>query len=153
MEAEESNITIELSNEIHHYEEIVGKDLGNLLDDNVKFLSILKGFGSKYSKTSVSTKLNDITFYRPHSLISEGRAVKLKTKCEKINARNAMAEPYEVEVNDSYLKVFDDTYLAANGNVIFGCDYSFKRIDGMAIYTSKNFAEKINQYDHEKSSN
>ena len=142
-------ITIDLSNEIYHYEEIVGKDLGNLLDDNVKFLSILKGFGSKYRKTSVSMKLNDVTYYRPYSLISEGRAVKLNTKCEKTIVRDAMANPYEVEVNDSYLRVIDETYLAANGNVIFGCNYSFKRIDGMATYTAKSFAEKINQYDHE----
>ena len=142
-------ITIELSNEIHHYEEIVGKDLGNLLDNNVKFLSILKGFSSKYNKTSVSMKLNDVTYYRPYSLISEGRAVKLNTKCEKVSAKEAMDEPYKVEVNDSYLSIIDDTYLAANGNVIFGCDYSFKRIDGMATYTAESFAKKINQYDHE----
>ena len=142
-------ITIDLSNEIYHYEEIVGKDLCNLLDDNVKFLSILKSFRSKYHKTSVSMKLNDVTYYRPYSLISEGRAVKLNTKCEKISARDIMAEPYKVEVNDSYLSIIGETYLAANGNVIFDCNYSFKRIDGMATYTAENFAKKINQYDHE----
>lgn len=142
-------ITIELSNEIHHYEEIVRKDLGNLLDDNVKFLSILKGFGSKYSKTSVSMELNDVTYYRTHSLINEGRTVKLNTKCEKVSAKEVMDDPYEVEVNGSYIRVLEETYLAANGNVVFGCNYSFKRIDGMATYTAKSFAEKINQYDHE----
>ena len=94
-------------------------------------------------------KLNDVIYYRHYLLISEGRAVKLNTKCEKIKKTEAMAEPYEVEVNDSYLRVIDETYLAANGNVIFGCNYSFKRIDGMATYTAKSFAEKINQYDHE----
>ena len=94
-------------------------------------------------------KLNDVTYYRPYLLISEGRAVKLNTKCEKIKKTEAMAEPYEVKVNDSYISIIDETYLAANGNVIFYCNYSFKRIDGMATYTAENFAKKINQYDHE----
>ena len=151
-ETEGSNVRIELSNEMYHYEEIVSRDLGNLLYDNVRFLSILKCFGNKYHKTSVSMELNNTTYYRTHSLINEGRTVKLNTKCEKVSAKEVMDDPYEVEVNGSYIRVLEETYLAANGNVVFGCNYSFKRIDGMATYTSKNFAEKINQYDYEKSS-
>lgn len=142
-------ITIELSNEMYHYEEIVSRDLDNLLYDNVSFLSILKCFGNKYHKTSVSMELNNTTYYRTHSLINEGRTVKLNTKCEKVSAKEVMDDPYEVEVNGSYIRVLEETYLAANGNVVFGCNYSFKRIDGMATYTAKSFAEKINQYDHE----
>ena len=149
-----NKVKVDLSNEMYHYEEIVEKELGNLLDDNVKFLSILKCFDNKYSKNGISMKLNNVTYYSPSSLINEGRAVKLSTKSEKHN-QDEQVDPSDIEIYDDSILVRDTTYLSANGNVVFDCNYSFKHADGISKCTAVTFKEFIYKYadEYEKSSN
>ena len=64
----------------------------------------------------------DHTYY---NLINEGRA-----KSNQMGTRNVEVEPFECTNGyaDDDLSI-EQLYIAANGNVITGCDFSFKRVD------------------------